>query len=273
MSTLTASLDTGLDASTLAADRLWEAAASGIPCEPVRTLFQENLSVETAYQIQQIVTGRHIAAGRKAVGCKIGLTSLAVQAQLGVDQPDFGILFEDMQVQTGAVVPRGRTIQAKVEAEVAFVLSSDLTGDLSDRNTLLNAIDYAVAAIEIVDSRIRAWDIRLFDTISDNASSGLFVLGTIHRHPSDLDLQGLKMRMVRAHSQETVSQGSGADGMGDPLEALRWLASTMNALGRPLLRGDIVLSGALGPMAVAHPGDHFTAEIDLLGEVSVGFAS
>jgi 2-keto-4-pentenoate hydratase len=273
MSALAASLETRLDASALAADRLWDAAASGIPCAPVRNLFQGNPSVETAYNVQQINTRRYMAAGRRPVGCKIGLTSLAVQAQLGVDQPDFGILFEDMQVQTGAVIPRGRTIQAKVEAEVAFVLASDLTGDLTDRSALLDAIEYAVAAIEIVDSRIEAWNIRLFDTISDNASSGLFVLGSIHRHPRDLDLQGLKMRMIRKHGHETVSQGSGADCMGDPLAALKWLASTMNALGRPLLRGDIVLSGALGPMAVAHPGDCFTAGIDLLGEVSVGFAS
>jgi 2-keto-4-pentenoate hydratase len=272
MSALTAFPGIQLDASALAADRLWEAASSGLPCAPVRDLFQGNMSVDTAYKIQQINTRRYIAAGRRPVGCKIGLTSLAVQAQLGVDQPDFGILFEDMQVQMDAVVPRGRTIQAKVEAEIAFVLSSDLTGDLTDRNALLDAIDYAAAAIEIVDSRIESWDIRLFDTISDNASSGLFVLGNVRRHPRDLDLQGLTMRMVRGHAPETVSQGSGADCMGHPLEALTWLASTMKALGRPLLRGDIVLSGALGPMAVARPGDCFTAEIDSLGQVGVRFA-
>ncbi len=264
--------DTPLDASTLAADRLWEAAESRTPCPPVRNLFPELLSIEKAYEIQQMNTRRSIAAGRRPVGCKIGLTSLAVQAQLGVDQPDFGLLFEDMQVHEGDAVPAIKTIQAKVEAEIAFILSSDLTGDIKDRNEFLDAIEYAVAAIEIVDSRIANWDIRLFDTIADNASSGLFVLGDVYRHPRALDLPALKMQLHRANTTEIISQGCGSDCMGDPLNALIWLARTMNSLGRPLLRGDIVLSGALGPMVTVHPGDRFTAEIECLGQVSAAFA-
>jgi 2-keto-4-pentenoate hydratase len=273
MSTARISSDAQLDASVLAADRLWDAAASRIPCAPVRYLFHQNLSVETAYKIQQINTQRYIAAGRRPIGRKIGLTSLAVQKQLGVDQPDFGILFDDMQVSAGGVVPAGKTMQAKVEAEIAFVLSKNLTGNLTDRNLVLDSIEYAAGAIEIVDSRIAAWDIRLFDTIADNASSGLFVLGDVHRHPRDLDLPKLSMTMIDQHSPKIISQGCGADCMGDPLEALVWLARTMAAVGNPLLSGDIVLSGALGPMAVAHPGDLFTAEIEGLGQVSVGFAT
>jgi len=255
-----------------AADRLREAMIQGVPCQPVRKLFDDTPSIETAYMIQQINHLRHTGAGRKQAGSKIGLTSIAVQKQLGVDEPDFGILYADTQIADGGTIAWKDVIQPKAEAEIAFVMGRDLTGDVSGIDQVLNAIEYATAAIEVVDSRILNWDIRLFDTIADNASSRFFVLGTTQRDPRTLDLSRLKMEMTRDGAEPgIVSTGLGADVMGNPLEALLWLARKMSQLGRPLLAGDIVLSGALGPMSIAAPGDTFTAHIEQLGSVRVSF--
>jgi 2-keto-4-pentenoate hydratase len=243
----------------------WE---TGEPCAPIRTLLADG-DAAAAYAVQNLLTERRLAAGRRLVGRKIGLTSPAVQKQLGVDQPDFGMLFDDMDVPQGQAIPWGRVMQPKVEAEVAFVLGRDLSSDWLTTADLIGAVDYAVAAIEVVGSRIASWDIRFVDTVADNASAALYVLGHQPRRLSDIDLIGARMEMTR--EEAVVSSGAGSACMGSPLTATLWLARTMQALGRPLLAGDVVLSGALGPMVAVEPGQAFTARIEGLGDVSVAF--
>ena len=256
-------------AAVRAAEALAEAERTGIPCPPVRKLFADG-DVDGAYAAQRIHTDRALAEGRRIVGRKIGLTSPAVQTQLGVNQPDFGVLFADMAVPDAGEVPAGRLLQPKVEAEVALVLGSDLPHRDCTVVDVLRATEFALPALEIVDSRVQDWDITITDTVADNASSGLYVLGGPLRELRDLDLRGLRMSMTRDGAE--VSTGSGADCLGSPLNAAVWLASTLAAMGDPLRAGDVVLTGALGPMAVAKPGEAFHADIKGLGSVSVRFA-
>jgi 2-keto-4-pentenoate hydratase len=258
------------DLVTKVADVLDEATRTGTPCAPVRALLPEG-DIETAYAVQRLHVERGVAAGRRLVGRKIGLTSPAVQRQLGVGQPDFGALFADMAVGEGEPVPAGRLLQPKVEAEVALVLAADLPHREPTVADLLRATAFALPALEIVDSRIADWDITIVDTVADNASCGLFVLGGTPVPLDRLDLRGVRMTLAR--NGETVSQGTGADCLGSPLTAARWLAATLAGLGDPLRAGDIVLTGALGPMAVAAEGDEFTARIEGLGTVGVAFAT
>jgi 2-keto-4-pentenoate hydratase len=254
------------------AERLRACYASGEPIPPIHDELPED-DVAAAYQVQEVNTEHWLGAGRRLVGRKIGLTSAAVQRQLGVDQPDFGMLFADMAVDDGGTVPAGRLLQPKVEAEIAFVLGDDLAVPEPTVVDVIGAIEYAVAAIEIVDSRIAEWRIGIVDTVADNASSGMFVLGTTPRsvHDPDLDLRLAGMVMER-HGEPLVF-GAGAACLGNPLNALRWLAATMASVGRPLGAGDVVLSGALGPMTTVTSGDRFEARISGLGSVRVGFAS
>jgi len=257
---------TSLDHAALAA-RL-RAAYGGRPTPPLRAGLGA-ASIADAYAIQALNTVHWIGQGRRRVGAKIGLTAKAVQAQLGVDQPDFGTLLEDMAVADGGVVPAGRLIQPKVEAEIAFTLAC--TPDATNLETLAASVAYAQAAIEIVDSRIENWDIGILDTIADNASSGLFVLGHAHKRLNEIDLR--LCGMVLEKNGEPMSFGAGAACLGNPLNALAWLARTMVEYGKPLQAGDVVLAGALGPMIAAAPGDSFKAEIAGLGAVSVRFGS
>ncbi|WP_280262961.1 2-keto-4-pentenoate hydratase [Nocardia abscessus] len=256
------------DATALAADLLSAAARSGTPCAPVRDLIGAD-DVAAAYAVQERLTVERIAAGAEVVGRKIGLTSPAVQRQLGVDQPDFGVLFDDMHYRQGTPVPLSRLLQPKVEAEIAFVLAQDLTDGPLDAQQIRGAVDYAVAALEIVDSRIAGWDITFGDTVADNASSGLFVLGTERR---TLDsFAPVSVRMQMAIDGVGVSTGTGAACLGDPLHALAWLARTTREFGRPLRAGQIVLSGALGPMAPIEAPGIVTADITGLGSVTATF--
>ncbi|WP_405910126.1 MULTISPECIES: 2-keto-4-pentenoate hydratase [unclassified Streptomyces] len=253
---------------TKAADALLEASRTKAPCPPVRAFVS---GVEAAYAVQRANVERGLAAGRRIVGRKVGLTSPAVQAQLGVDQPDFGTLFADMAVAEDGSVPAGRLIQPKVEAEVALVLKAELPHRDCTVVDVLQATDFALPALEIVDSRIADWDITIVDTVADNASSGLYVLGGTPVPLTGLDLRGVRMTMTRGG--EVVSAGTGADCLGSPLNAAAWLASTLADMGDPLRAGDVVLTGALGPMAVAAPGDRFEARISQLGRVAVQFAT
>ncbi|WP_416955566.1 2-keto-4-pentenoate hydratase [Streptomyces sp. Agncl-13] len=252
-----------------AADLLAEATRTGIACPPVRELLDGG-DLETAYAVQQLNVRRGVDAGRRVVGRKIGLTSPAVQRQLGVDQPDFGALFADMAVPDGGEVPVGRLLQPKVEAEVALVLGRDLPERECTVVDVLRAVDFALPALEIVDSRVRNWDISLVDTVADNASCGLYVLGATPVPLTAVDLRTVTMTMSRGG--ETVSEGTGADCLGSPLTAAVWLASALAERGDPLRAGDLVLTGALGPMTPAAPGDAFEAHISGLGSVRVRFA-
>ncbi|MFE0416710.1 2-keto-4-pentenoate hydratase [Streptomyces tendae] len=257
--------------ATKAADALLTAERTGEPCPPVRSLLPEG-DIDAAYGVQRLNAERGLVAGRRVAGRKIGLTSPAVQTQLGVDQPDFGTLFADMAVPDGGTVTAGRLIQPKVEAEVALVLGAGLPHRDCTVADVIRATDFALAALEIVDSRIADWDITIVDTVADNASSGLYVLGGTPVPLSGLDLRAVRMTMTRDGSAEPVSEGTGADCLGGPLNAAAWLASTLAAAGDPLRAGDVVLTGALGPMAVASPGDRFEARISQLGRISVRFA-
>ncbi|MEJ1969432.1 MAG: fumarylacetoacetate hydrolase family protein [Rhizomicrobium sp.] len=266
MTVITKRATTGIDHAATAV-RL-RRAYSGKPLSPIRDGLA-GATVDDAYAIQAENTRYWLREGRKRVGAKIGLTAKSVQAQLGVDQPDFGTLFADMEVEDGGTVAAGRLIQPKVEAEIAFVLGRVPDPAADDLFALADTVAHALPAIEIVDSRIENWNIGLIDTVADNASSGLFVLGTKPAALRDIDLQ--LCGMVLEKNGEPASFGAGAACLGNPLIALRWLVRKMAELGSPLAEGDIVLAGALGPMVTVLPGDSFTASIAGLGSVHVQF--
>jgi len=251
------------------AEELRLAAESRRPCAPIRDRLGADLV--GAYRVQDINTRHWITQGRRLVGRKIGLTAKVVQQQLGVDQPDYGMLYADMCIDDDATVPWSRTMQPKLEAEIAFVLDRDLDFEQPTYADILSAVAYATPAIEIVGSRIQNWDIRIVDTIADNASSGLFVLGTQRWRPDDLDLRLCGMVLEVDGRQATT--GAGAACLGHPLAALAWLARQMLAVGRPLEAGDVVLSGALGPMVAVGPGVVAEARIGGLGRVRVAFGA
>lgn len=249
-----------------AAERILGAYASGVPCEPVRDLIA---GPGAAYAVQERITKRWTAEGRRIVGRKVGLTSAAVQAQLGVDSPDFGVLFADMAVPDGGEIPAGTVMQVRAEAEVALVLEDELTHERHTVADLIRAVAFALPAIEVVGSRIRDWDITLADTVADNASSGMYVLGNRPARLTDVDLRLCGMVMERRGEQ--VSTGTGAACLGHPLNAALWLADTAVRLGRPLRAGDTILTGALGPMVTPAPGDVLEARVEGLGDVRVAF--
>ena len=263
---------TDLDQETIdeAGDRLIEAHFGRTPCRPVRDLIGSD-DVAAAYQVQQRLNAAKVERGARVVGRKIGATSEAVQTQLGVDQPDFGVLFDDMGFDDSAVIPIDRLIQPKAEAEVAFVLAKDLADGPLDAAQIRDAIDYAVAALEIVDSRIESWDISFADTVADNASSGLYVLGNERRTLDEVE--PVEVTMSMSIDGEEVSTGNGAACLGDPLRAVAWLAHQARTFGEPLRAGQVILSGALGPMRPVAPGAVVTATIEGLGTVTARFAS
>ena len=172
----------------VAANRLSDARESGIPCAPVRELFGER-DLVSAYAVQATLVARQITRGCRAVGAKIGLTSRAVQSAFGVYEPDFGTLFADMSLASDEEIADGRLIQPRVEAEVAFVLANDLPSEQTTIADVLRATECILPAMEIVDSRVAAWDIAIVDTVADNASSGLFVLGSRPRSIDAVDLR------------------------------------------------------------------------------------
>jgi 2-keto-4-pentenoate hydratase len=256
------------EAHRLAATRLLDAAATGVPCPPVRTLFAD-AGVDDAYIVQSLVHAAG-ATDRRRLGCKIGLTSAAVQQQMGVDRPDFGVLYADMSYGDSETVPMARLLQPRIEAEVAFVLGADLPQRPVTAVDVIRATDFVIPAIEIVDSRIADWDISIVDTVADNASSGLFVLGGPPRRLFDLDdLRAIRMAVT--HEGETVSSGTGAACLGHPVNAVVWLANELAARGEPIRGGDLVLSGALGPLVAARPGGRYEATFDGLGSVRAVF--
>lgn len=257
------------EAVRAAADRLREAAATGVPCAPVRDLIGSD-DVAAAYAVQTLLIGERIAAGASVSGRKIGLTSPAVQQWLGVDTPDFGVLLDDMEYAEDQTVPMSRLLQPRAEAEIAFVLRSDLAEGPFTAESVRGAVEHARAAIEIVDSRVSDWDIRLGDTVADNASSGLYVLGAERRTLDDFEPVDVEMRMTC--DDEEVSVGNGAACLGDPLNALAWLASAALEHGEPLRAGQLILSGALGPVHPVPPGAEIRAEITGLGSVTARFS-
>ncbi|MDJ1130994.1 2-keto-4-pentenoate hydratase [Streptomyces iconiensis] len=263
-----ASAEAPAEAVSGAAERLSAAYASGTPCEPVRDLL--GTDVAAAYAVQDRLTTARLADGARITGRKIGITNPAVQAQFGIDTPDFGTLFADMAVPDGAEIPFGSVCQPRAEAEVALVLDADLTHERHTVADLIRATAFILPAIEIVGSRVRDWDITLTDTVADNASAGSYVLGNRPVPLGDVDLRLAGMVMERRGEQ--VSSGAGAACLGHPLHAALWLADTLVRLGHPLRAGDTVLTGALGPVVPVKPGDVLEARVDGLGDVRVAFA-
>lgn len=256
------------DPVAAAAARLARAHETGEPVEPVRDLVED---LDAAYAVQDRLTERWRAAGSRPVGSKIGLTSRSVQHQLGVDSPDFGVLFADMAVPNGGEIPAGAVAQPKAEAEIALVLGDDLPHRRHTIADLFRAVEFVVPAIEVVGSRVRDWDISLLDTVADNASCGRYVLGgtpTRLERAGDLRLAG----MVLERRGEQISSGAGAACLEHPLNSALWLADALAARDRPLRAGDTVLTGALGPMVEVRRGDALEARIEGIGDVRVAFA-
>lgn len=246
------------------AERIRSAYRSGaIP--PLRDAL-DPIDMVGAYAVQTLNTSYWQSQGRRIVGRKVGLTAKAVQIQLGVDQPDFGVLFDDMLIDDGGVLYARDVLQPKAEAEVALILGRDLPAGQVTVADVEDAIDEVVAAIEIVDSRISDWKITFADTVADNGSSAKFVLGRTRKPLAGLDLWtcGMALEVNGA----VASLGAGAACLGHPLNAATWLANILVERGEPLRAGDIILTGALGPMVAIKPNDLVKASIGGLGSVS-----
>ena len=259
------------EAIAAAVDRLAEAQATRVPCAAVRDLIGTD-DLPAAYAVQQGLVQARLAGGVSVVGRKIGATSKAVQDQLGVDQPDFGYLLSDMDVSDDAPISMRTLVQPRVEAEVAFRLGKDINPASEDEITLdlvRDAVEVVLPALEIVDSRIENWDIKFTDTVADNASSGLFVIGTDAKPLSEVSPVDVEMSL--AINGEVRSSGNGAACLGDPLEALRWLAVQAYRFGDPLRAGHLILSGALGPFVPFAAGDDVVASISGFAPLSVKF--
>lgn len=263
-------MNTAIDPVVQAARRLRDAETNGIPCGPVRELLPAD-DIDAAYGAQRLNTDAALAAGRRLSGRKIGLTAKTVQDQLGVDQPDYGALFADMERGDGEEIAVGAVLQPRAEAEIALILERDLALEQPTLADVIRATAFALPAIEVVGSRIANWDIRIVDTIADNASSGLYVLGGPARRIEGLDLRACRMTMMR--NEQQVSSGSGAACLGNPLHAALWLARRMVQLGTPLRAGDTIMTGALGPMVPAQPGDVMETVISEVGSVRAVFAA
>lgn len=251
-----------------AADALHRARIDNHPTSPVRDLLAPG-DVQGAYAVQRHNIDRRLDEGARLVGRKIGITTKTVQAQLGIDECDYGALFADDFFREDETIPASRVIQPMVEGEIAFVLGRDLTVEQPTLADVVGAIDYCLPAIEVVDSRVRDWDIQIVDTVADNASCVFVVLGGTPTRLGDLDLElcGMKMEI----DGEVASAGIGAACLGSPLNATAWLAKKMVEVDLPLKAGDVVLSGALGPFQRVEPGSHVDLRIVGLGKVQTRF--
>ena len=249
-------------------DELYEALTAGKTVSPLTSRGFE-ISIEDAYHIQQRMLARRIEKGEKVVGKKIGVTSKAVMNMLGVGQPDFGYLLDGMVYNEGESIPMSSLIQPKAEGEIAFLMNKDLMGPGLTAADILAATEGVMACFEIVDSRIQDWKIKIQDTVADNASCGVFVLGDKLVDPKKVDLA--LCGMVLEKNGEIVVTGAGAATMASPVNAMVWLANTLGRLGIGLNAGDIVLSGALGAMIPVKAGDSLRCTIGGIGGCSVRF--
>ncbi|MCM3706620.1 MULTISPECIES: 2-keto-4-pentenoate hydratase [Cytobacillus] len=250
------------------AAQLSVAELSGIGVLPI-TSDNAEITIEEAYQIQLENIKRKVGNGQKIVGKKIGLTSLAMQRLLGVDEPDYGHLLDSMVVENGGKVLIEKVLQPKVEAEIAFVLKEELRGPNVTGIDVIKATDYIVPALEIVDSRIKDWKIKLPDTVADNASSGFYVLGGKPARLSEIDLE--LIGMVLTKNGEVSNTGVGAAALGNPINCVAWLANRLADFDISLKKGEVILSGALSAAVEAQAGDSFTARFAHIGHVSVHF--
>jgi 2-oxopent-4-enoate/cis-2-oxohex-4-enoate hydratase len=253
-------------------DELFAALRARRVLEPLTTRIPD-ITIEDAYAISLHLLERRKADGERVVGKKIGVTSKPVQDMLGVHQPDFGFLTDRMHVADGANVSiaGGGLIQPRAEGEIAFVLKKDLRGPGVTMEQVLDATDYVSPCFEIVDSRIRDWKIRIQDTVADNASCGVFVLGAARIAPRAIDLAAVQMVIHKNGAQ--VATGVGAAVQGHPATAVAWLANTLGAFGIPFLAGEMILSGSLAPLLPVVPGDKFEMQLAGIGGASISFAA
>ena len=233
------------------------------------------MTMDDAYAVQKALVALKIADGRRVIGWKIGLTSKAMQYALNIDIPDSGILFDDMYFEDGATVPAGRFIQPRIEAEIAFVMKTDLEG-AAGRDEVLAATDYVCPALEILDTRIERVDEhtghtrKIFDTISDNAANAGIVLGRAQHDPTTIDLRWAGA--ICSRNDEVEETGLGAGVLNDPVMGIVWLSERLEAYGQKIRAGDIVLSGSFIRPIEARPQDEFVADFGPFGQVSIGFA-
>lgn len=250
-------------------DELFRALRSRSTVPPL-TAREPGISIEEAYAISLRLLERRVEEGERVIGKKIGVTSHAVQSMLGVHQPDFGYLTDQMRYRSGEEMPIGSSlIQPRAEGEIAFVLGKDLRGPGVTEADVLSATDHVVACFEVVDSRVRDWAIKIQDTVADNASSGLFVLGEERADPRALDLAACRMEVEK--NGKALSKGTGAVALGSPLTCVAWLANMLGSFGVGLYAGEIILSGSLVPLEPVQPGDVMTCAIEGIGRVAVRF--
>lgn len=238
---------------------------------PALTASEPSLSVTDAYQIQLHNIQKRLDAGETVVGKKIGLTSKAMQASLGVDEPDYGHLLLSMVVSfDNPTIKADTVLQPRVEGELAFILKEDLVGPNVTTEDVLKATEVIVPAIEIVDSRIKDWKITLADTVADNGSSAFYILGDSAFKPEELDRVGVEMKLVK--NGETINEGNGAAVLGDPAYCVAWLANKLSEFNISLKAGEVILSGALSAAIDASSGDVFTCQFtEGLGDVTINF--
>jgi 2-keto-4-pentenoate hydratase len=258
-----------MDASTMndIAERLERAERDRIAIDPPAA--SRAITAEDAYRIQLINVERRLANGRRIIGRKIGLTSIAMQKMLGVNEPDFGHLFDDMMLMSGGECRVDMLLAPWVEPEIAFVLARELRGPGITRQDVLSAADYVTPALEIIDSRIRDWKITLADTIADNASSARVVLGEHKTKPAMLDLAVVAMTLRK--NGATVERGLGSAVLGHPAEPVAWLANKLAEFGQALAAGSVIIPGALSRAVPVEAGDLVVASFQGLGSVSVSF--
>ena len=249
-------------------DELYDALKACKVVDPI-TSRHADITIADAYGIQQRLNARRIEAGETIVGKKIGVTSKAVMDMLGVYQPDFGMLTDAMVYNEGDAIPAGTLIQPKAEGEIAFILKRDLVGPGVSAADVIAATEGVMACFEIVDSRIRDWKIKIQDTVADNASCGVFVLGDRVVSPLEVDLN--TCGMVLEKNGEIVATGAGAAALGAPANAVAWLANTLGELGIPLKAGEVILSGSLAIMVPVAAGDNLRVTIGGIGGCSVRF--
>ena len=249
------------------AHSLIQAEKTKNPILPI-TSSTESISVDEAYQIQLEIVKHKLNAGRRIVGKKIGLTSKAMQELLGVNEPDYGHLFDDMAFSNDAVIDVHPFIQPRIEFEIAFVLKKDIFGPGITEEDVTAATDYIVPAIEIIDSRIKDWQIQFEDTVADNGSAAGFILGEKRTNIEFVDPE--KITLAVYHNGQLVDEATGAAVMGNPLRAVAWLANALARYEIPLKAGEVILSGALTKAIDVQAGDTFTASFSI-GEVSARF--
>jgi len=228
-----------------------------------------DIDVVDAYEIQLINIRQRVAEGARVLGHKVGLSSLAMQQMMGVDEPDYGHLLDEMQVFEDTPVKAGRYLYPRVEVEVGFILAADLPGAACTEDDVLAATEALAPSIELIDTRITDWKIALCDTIADNASSAGFVLGEARVSPRDLDVKTIDAVLTR--NGEVVAKGRSDAVLGNPVTAVAWLARKVESFGVRLQKGDIVLPGSCTRAIDARPGDRFVAEFDGLGSVRLTF--